>query len=161
MSSRKISLIWAQTPDGVIGADNAIPWRLPEDMANFKATTWGHPVIMGRRTWDSLPAKFRPLEGRRNIVVTRQADWAATGAERAGSVEEALARIDGDVWVMGGGEIYRATLPSATDLLVTEVDTRVDGDAYAPEIGPEWQAVPEAWRESSSGLRFRIVRYTR
>ncbi|MGW0245589.1 dihydrofolate reductase [Nocardia goodfellowii] len=161
MNPRKISLIWAQARDGVIGFENTIPWRLPEDMANFKAMTWGHPVIMGRRTWDSLPAKFRPLPGRRNIVVTRQTDWSADGADRAGSVEEALALADGDVWVMGGGEIYRATMELATDLLVTEVDTRVDGDAYAPAIGPEWQAAPEPWRESSSGLRFRIVRYTR
>ncbi|GAB2645025.1 dihydrofolate reductase [Nocardia goodfellowii] len=161
MNPRKISLIWAQARDGVIGFENTIPWRLPEDMANFKAMTWGHPVIMGRRTWDSLPAKYRPLAGRRNIVVTRQTGWSADGADRAGSVEEALALADGDVWVMGGGEIYRATMELATDLLVTEVDTRVDGDAYAPAIGPEWQAAPEPWRESSSGLRFRIVRYTR
>ncbi|MFC9893539.1 dihydrofolate reductase [Nocardia sp. NPDC127579] len=161
MSSRGISLIWAQTVDGVIGRDNAIPWRIPEDMANFKAVTWGHPVIMGRRTWDSLPVRFRPLEGRRNIVVTRQADWSATGAERAESIEAALAAADGDVWIAGGGEIYRETLPLATDLLVTEVDAQIDGDAYAPPIGPEWHATPEPWRESSSGLRFRIVRYRR
>ncbi|WP_194815967.1 dihydrofolate reductase [Nocardia sp. XZ_19_385] len=161
MSARKIGLIWAQTPDGVIGFENTIPWRLPEDLTNFKAVTSGHPVIMGRRTWDSLPAKFRPLPERRNIVVTRQADWSAEGAERVESVDAALAAADGDVWVMGGGEIYRATMEFATELLVTEVDVRVDGDAYAPEIGPEWQAAPEPWRESSNGLRFRIVRYTR
>ncbi|MEV6277786.1 dihydrofolate reductase [Nocardia sp. NPDC051832] len=162
MTARKIGLIWAQTPDGVIGFENTIPWRVPEDMANFKAVTWGHPVIMGRRTWDSLPPKFRPLAGRRNIVVTRQSDWSAEGAERADSIDAALALADGaDVWVMGGGEIYRATMAFATDLLVTEVDTRVEGDAYAPAIGPEWQAAPEPWRESARGPRFRIVRYTR
>ncbi|MEU8896259.1 dihydrofolate reductase [Nocardia sp. NPDC048505] len=161
MSSRKIGLIWAQTPEGVIGSENTIPWRVPEDMANFKSVTWGHPVIMGRRTWDSLPGKFRPLEGRRNIVVTRQADWSAEGAERAGSVAAALAAADGDVWVMGGGEIYRDSMEFATDLLVTEVDTEVRGDAYAPEIGPGWRAEPQPWRESASGLRFRTLHYTR
>ncbi|MFD6393135.1 dihydrofolate reductase [Nocardia sp. NPDC060259] len=160
--SRGINLIWAQTADGVIGVDNTIPWRLPEDMANFRDTTMGHPVIMGRRTWDSLPASFRPLAGRRNIVVTRQTDWAAEGAERAGSLPDALAIAgDVDVWVAGGGEIYRAALPLATSLLVTEVDTTVDGDAFAPAIGPEWHAPETPWRESKTGLRYRIRHYTR
>ncbi|MEV0297192.1 dihydrofolate reductase [Nocardia sp. NPDC050710] len=160
---KTIGLIWAQTPDGVIGLENTIPWRVPEDMANFKAATWGHPVIMGRRTWDSLPPKFRPLDGRRNIVVTRQPDWSAEGAERAGSLTEALELTGQDpVWIAGGGEIYRAAMELATDLLVTEVDTEVDGDAYAPAIGPEWRAEdPEPWRTSRTGLRFRIRRYTR
>ncbi|WP_433659476.1 dihydrofolate reductase [Nocardia sp. CA-128927] len=160
---RTIGLIWAQTADGVIGFENTIPWRVPEDMANFKAVTMGHPVVMGRRTWDSLPPRFRPLSGRRNIVVTRQADWAAEGAERAGSVDEALALSGPDtVWIAGGGEIYRAAMDFATDLLVTEVDTAVAGDAYAPAVGREWAADDtEPWHESSSGLRYRIRRYTR
>ncbi|MFE7802580.1 dihydrofolate reductase [Nocardia sp. NPDC057440] len=160
---RTIGLIWAQTPDGVIGFENTIPWRVPEDMANFKAVTMGHPVVMGRRTWDSLPPRFRPLDGRRNIVVTRQSDWCAEGAERAGSLHEAMAMsAPGTVWIAGGGEIYRAAMDFATDLLVTEVDTTVDGDAYAPPIGPEWQdAEPAQWRESTTGLRFRIRHYIR
>lgn len=158
-----IGLIWAQTPDGVIGADNTIPWRLPEDMAHFKATTLGHPVIMGRKTWDSLPARFRPLAGRRNIVVTRDAGWTAEGAERAGSVEEALElTADAAAWVMGGGEIYRATLPHARTLSVTEVDTAIDGDTYAPSIDADWQVAEDTdWRDSTTGLRYRIRRYTR
>ncbi|MFF3222302.1 dihydrofolate reductase [Nocardia suismassiliense] len=161
--TRTIGLIWAQTPDGVIGFQNTIPWRVPEDMANFKAVTMGHPVVMGRRTWDSLPPKFRPLSGRRNIVVTRQADWAAEGAERAGSVAEALTLSGPDtVWIAGGGEIYRVAMDFATDLLVTEVDTTVEGDAYAPAIGPEWTTDDaEPWHDSTSGLRYRIRRYTR
>jgi dihydrofolate reductase len=163
VNDRTIGLIWAQTPDGVIGFENTIPWRVPEDMANFKAVTMGHPVVMGRRTWDSLPPRFRPLTGRRNIVVTRQADWAADGAERAGSLSEAMTMIGPDtVWIAGGGEIYRAAMDFATDLLVTEVDTTVDGDAYAPTIGPEWQdADTTPWQESTTGLRYRIRRYTR
>ncbi|MFD0366097.1 dihydrofolate reductase [Nocardia sp. GCM10030253] len=160
---RTIGLIWAQTPDRVIGFENTIPWRVPEDLANFKAVTMGHPVVMGRRTWDSLPPKFRPLKGRRNIVVTRQPDWSAEGAERAGSLPEAMAMSAPDtVWIAGGGEIYRAAMDFATDLLVTEVDTTVDGDAYAPAIGPEWHDTePAPWRESTTGLRFRIRHYTR
>ncbi|WP_227996979.1 dihydrofolate reductase [Nocardia australiensis] len=163
MSGRTIGLIWAQTPDGVIGFENAIPWRVPEDMANFKAVTMGHPVIMGRRTWDSLPPRFRPLVGRRNIVVSRQPDWADAGAERAGSLPEALDITGADeVWIAGGGEIYRAAMDFATDLLVTEVESNVFGDAYAPQIGPEWQTDGNTpWHESTTGLRYRIRRYTR
>lgn len=160
--SRTVGLIWAQTPDGIIGRDNTIPWRVPEDMTHFKDVTWGYPVIMGRRTWDSLPPRFRPLEGRRNIVVTRQADWSAEGAERAGSLEEAL-RLGGDgtVWVAGGGEIYRAAMAFATELMVTEVDADIDGDCHAPAIGPEWHADGDSWRESAKGIRYRFLRYTR
>ncbi|MBD0842037.1 dihydrofolate reductase [Streptomyces sp. TRM68416] len=162
-----VGLIWAQSLDGVIGADNAIPWRLPEDMAHFKATTWGHPVVMGRRTWDSLPARFRPLSGRRNIVLTRDPQWAAEGAERAGSVTEALdlaARPSAPtaVWVIGGGEIYRAAMAHATLLSVTEVDSKVEGDTYAPTPGPEWQLTEDHdWQTSTSGLRYRIRGYRR
>ncbi|MFB7876335.1 dihydrofolate reductase [Nocardia sp. NPDC056064] len=160
--SRFIGLIWAQANNGVIGVDNTIPWRVPEDMAAFKNTTLGHPVIMGRRTWDSLPPAFRPLTGRRNIVVTRQDDWSAEGAEGASSVEDALAlTADTDTWVAGGGEIYRAALPFATRLQVTEIDTTVPGDAFAPAIAPEWHADDTPWQVSKTGLRYRIRHYTR
>ena len=157
-----VGLIWAQTTRGVIGRDNAIPWHVPEDMAHFQRVTRGHPVVMGRRTWDSLPARFRPLPGRRNIVITRQPDWAAPGAERAGSLEQALRTAGPDsVWVMGGGEIYRAAMKYATELMVTEVDADIDGDAYAPVIGSEWIAENASWQESATGLRYRLMRYTR
>ncbi|WP_199546773.1 dihydrofolate reductase [Streptomyces sp. N35] len=165
-----VGLIWAQTPAGVIGADNAIPWRVPEDMAHFKATTHGHPVVMGRKTWDSLPPRFRPLSGRRNIVVTRDPQWAADGAERAGSIAAALDLAAGSpepaapgvTWVIGGGEIYRAALEYATTLSVTEIDSAVDGDAYAPSLDPTWQVAEDAgWQTSTSGVRYRIRRYTR
>ncbi|MEV0709763.1 dihydrofolate reductase [Nocardia aurea] len=160
---KSVGLIWAQSPTGVIGYRNTIPWRVPEDMANFKSVTMGHPVVMGRRTWDSLPPRFRPLDGRRNIVVSRDAEWSADGAERAASVPEALELTGQDhVWIAGGGEIYRAAMDLATELLVTEVDTDVDGDAYAPVIGPEWRTEQDApWHTSRTGTRFRIRRYTR
>ncbi|MFF7250310.1 dihydrofolate reductase [Embleya sp. NPDC008237] len=165
-----VGLIWAQTLDGVIGADNAIPWRLPEDLAHFKATTLGHPVVMGRKTWDSLPSRFRPLPGRRNIVVTRNPRWVAEGAERAGSVTDALALaaepsepgVPGAAWVIGGGEIYGATLEYATMLSVTEVESTVDGDTYAPTPDSTWKvAEDKGWQFSTSGLRYRIRRYAR
>ncbi|MEU6238311.1 dihydrofolate reductase [Kitasatospora sp. NPDC047058] len=162
-----IGLIWAQTLDGVIGADGTMPWRLPEDMEHFKAITLGHPVVMGRRTWESLPPRFRPLPGRRNIVVTRNPEWAADGAERAGSVEEALDRAAGtqpgaEVWVIGGGQVYRAAMEHAAKLSVTEIDLSVAGDTYAPAVDPEWRTSgDEGWRLSTSGLRYRIRTYTR
>jgi dihydrofolate reductase len=166
----KVGLIWAQTLDGVIGAGNTIPWRLPEDMAHFKATTLSHPVVMGRRTWDSLPPRFRPLPSRRNIVVTRDPQWSSKGAERAGSIAKALelaaepldSATPASVWVIGGGEIYRAALSHASVLSVTEVDSPVDGDTYAPTPDPGWQVAEDTgWQASTSGLRYRIRMYTR
>jgi dihydrofolate reductase len=168
----KVGLIWAQTPDGVIGAGNAIPWRLPEDMAHFKATTLGHPVLMGRKTWDSLPPRFRPLVGRRNIVVTRDPQWAVEGAERAGSIAQALGLAAAPspeqpapsctAWVIGGGEIYRAALQHATMLSVTEVDATVDGDVYAPAVDASWPISGDTgWQTSTSGPQYRIRRYAR
>jgi dihydrofolate reductase len=166
-----VGLIWAQTPDGVIGAGNAIPWRVPEDVAHFKATTHGQPVVMGRKTWESLPPRFRPLPGRRNIVVTRDPRWAAEGAERAGSVTEALefaaapspAAASGMVWVIGGAEVYRAAMEHAATLWVTEVDATVDGDVYAPDVdAASWTVSGDTgWQSSTSGMRYRIRRYDR
>lgn len=163
VSTRTIGLIWAQSPEGVVGFENTIPWRVPEDMANFRTVTWGHPVIMGRKTWDSLPPKFRPLAGRRNIVLTRQPNWSAPGAERASSLTEALAMTEPEsVWVAGGAEIYATAMDFATELLVTVVQVSVQGDAHAPVIGPEWRLLEsEPERVSATGLRFRIDRYVR
>ncbi|MGC0362674.1 dihydrofolate reductase [Rhodococcus sp. 27YEA15] len=163
MRDRSITLVWAQAHGGVIGADNTIPWRVPEDMAYFKRVTMGYPVIMGRRTWDSIPPKFRPFSGRRNIVITRDPAWTADGAEVVHTVDAALALPDGDTVVVGGAQIYSATMDVATRLLVTEIDLDVDGDAVAPTIGPGWNlAVDEPWQTSeNNGLRFRWLEYTR
>ena len=153
-----IGLIWAQARGGVIGADGGIPWHIPEDMKFFRETTSGSAVLMGRRTWDSLPPRFRPLPGRTNIVVTRDRDWSADGA----LVQHDLALPDRDVWIIGGGEIYAAAMSSADVLAVTEVDADVEGDTTAPSI-PETFALAEdsGWRESSSGLRYRHLAYRR
>ncbi|OYD68483.1 dihydrofolate reductase [Rhodococcus sp. OK302] len=163
MSDRAVTLVWAQANNRVIGQGNTIPWRLSEDMTYFKNVTMGHPVIMGRLTWDSIPPKFRPFSGRRNIVVTRDATWAADGAEAAHSLDDALALSDADVCVIGGGQIYSAAMPFATKLLVTEIDLDIAGDAYAPVVGPEWTLrSDEPWQTSEkSGLRFRWLEYSR
>ena len=112
----KVSLVAALARDGVIGRDGTIPWRIPEDMAYFRTLTTGHPVVMGRRTWDSLPDRFRPLPGRRNVVITRNDQWRADGAERAASFDEALRLLEGteQVFVIGGAEIYASALRART-----------------------------------------------
>ncbi|KQY09752.1 dihydrofolate reductase [Mycobacterium sp. Root135] len=157
-----IGLIWAQSTSGVIGRANGIPWRLPEDQARFKELTLGHAVVMGRLTWESLPAKVRPLPGRRNVVVTRQADFVAEGATVVGSLEDGL--IGDDTWVIGGAQIYALALPLATRCEVTEVDvalTREDDDAVAPELDEAWVGTAGDWLTSASGLRYRFSSYVR
>jgi dihydrofolate reductase len=130
----RISIVAAVARGGVIGRDNAIPWRIPEDARRFREITMGHPVVMGRRTWDSLPDRFRPLPGRRNIVVTRRGDWHADGAERAASLDDAVRLLDGaaQVYAIGGAEIYAAALPLADELLLTEIDAEIEGDIVFP-----------------------------
>jgi dihydrofolate reductase len=159
-----LHLIYARAANGVIGRDNQLPWHLPEDMAHFKQLTQGCPVVMGRKTWDSLPPRFRPLPGRSNIVVTRQTDWQAGGAHRAGSLAEALAQCDAaqTVWVIGGAQIYAEALPLADRVEVTEIDQPFDGDAYAPTLGPEWTVSARSSRQvGSNGLPFSFVTYVR
>lgn len=154
-----IGLIWAQAANGVIGAGNAIPWHVPEDLAHFRSVTSGSTVVMGRRTWDSLPPRFRPLPGRRNVVLTRDPSWAADGAVVAHSLAEAL---DGDTWVIGGADVYRAALPRADVLEVTQLRAEFAGDVYAPPLGDEWTAVVDSgWRQSTSGLHYRWRRLIR
>ena len=157
-----LHLIFARAANGVIGKNNALPWHLPEDMAHFKRTTLGCPVIMGRKTWDSLPERFRPLPGRLNVVVTRQADWSAPGALRAASLEDAVALCPAhaDVWVIGGAQLYAQALPLARSAVVTEIDAEYDGDAYAPQFGPQWKESARASHVSSGGLPFSFVTYT-
>jgi dihydrofolate reductase len=158
-----LGLIWAQSTSGVIGRANGIPWRLPEDQARFKELTLGHTVVMGRLTWDSLPAKVRPLPGRRNVVVTRQADFMADGATVVRSLDDALTHDD-DTWVIGGGQIYALAVPLATRCEVTEVDvalSREDDDAVAPVLDEAWIGTEGDWLTSASGLRYRFLSYLR
>jgi dihydrofolate reductase len=156
-----VGLIWAQSTSGVIGRDGAIPWHLPEDLARFKTLTMGHTVVMGRRTWDSLPARFRPLPGRRNVVLTRNSGFDAPGAEVFGSIDDA---IDDQTWVIGGSEIYHLALPVATRCEVTEVeiDLRLeDDDALAPVLEESWIGSSGDWQDSTSGLRYRFHSFLR
>jgi dihydrofolate reductase len=157
----KLHLIFARAANGVIGANNTLPWHLPEDMAHFKRTTLGCPVIMGRKTWDSLPPRFRPLPGRVNVVVTRQPDWQESGAQPASSLQDALQFCEQfeNVWVIGGAQIYAQALPLADTAVVTELDAAFDGDAYAPAFGPGWFEVARERHVSSTGLSFSFVTY--
>ncbi|HET9460493.1 MAG TPA: dihydrofolate reductase [Gaiellaceae bacterium] len=158
----RISLVAAIARGGVIGREGTLPWRIPEDMVRFRALTMGHPVVMGRRTWDSLPVRFRPLPGRRNVVVTRNVMWAGDGAERAGSLEDALELL-GDVrrvFVIGGAELFAQALPLAQELLLTEIDAEFEGDTFFPE----WERgdFKETSREehvSEDGTPFAFVTY--
>jgi dihydrofolate reductase len=157
-----VALIWAQSTSGVIGRDGGIPWQLPEDMARFKEFTMGHSVVMGRRTWESLPARFRPLPGRRNVVLTRNPDYRAEGAEVLSSIEEAL--TDSDTWVIGGAEIYHLAMPHASRCEVTEVSIDLepeDEDALAPMLDESWIGTAGDWQDSASGLRYRFSSYLR
>ena len=157
-----VGLIWAQSTSGVIGRDGGIPWRLPEDQARFKEITAGHTVVMGRLTWESLPKRVRPLPGRRNVVVTRQAGYMADGADVVTTLEDAL--TDDETWVIGGQQIYALALPLAIRCEVTEVEIdirREDGDAVAPVLDGTWLGTSGDWLTSQSGLRYRVHRYLR
>jgi len=157
----RINMIFARAANGVIGRDNTIPWRLPGDMARLKRLTHGWPVIMGRKTWDSLPAKFRPLPGRINIVITRQADWKEAGAETAASLADALAlcATAEEAWILGGAQIYAQAMPLADRIEVTEIAETIEGDAYAPTLGPEWRETAREDHVSANGMKFSFITY--
>lgn len=157
-----VNLIWAEAADRIIGMDRALPWHLPEDMRRFRELTMGATVVMGRVTWESLPEKFRPLPGRRNIVITRQASYDASGAEVVSSVEQALElAADGDVWVIGGASIYEQALPFAERVVRTRVHVQVEGDTRAPVLDAAWTMVardPETGlHKSETGLDYCVA----
>jgi dihydrofolate reductase len=165
-----IHLIYARAANGVIGLDGTMPWHLPEDLAHFKRTTLGCPVVMGRKTWDSLPPKFRPLPGRKNIVITRQTDWLAQQAA-VEKPDTSLIAVDSlnaawaacadasKVWVMGGAQIYAQALPLAQEVVVTEIDADFKGDAFAPELDTSWVETQRERHTAASGLRYSFVWY--
>ncbi|MEY4978220.1 MAG: hypothetical protein RLZZ352_490 [Pseudomonadota bacterium] len=159
----RLNLIYARAANGVIGCNNTIPWHLPEDLAHFKRLTLGCPVIMGRKTWDSLPARFRPLPGRRNIVLTRNLDWQGPGAECATDLPAAIALCPegSEVWVIGGAQIYAQALPLAQRVVATEIAQAFDGDAFAPALDGSWQECSRDAQIASSGLAFAFVCYTK
>jgi len=157
-----VGLIWAQSSSGVIGRGGGIPWQLPEDLVRFKELTMGHTVVMGRLTWESLPANVRPLPGRRNVVVTRQPDFVAAGATVVASLDEAL--TDPDTWVVGGEQVYTLAMPWASRCEITEIDIdlpRDDGDIVAPVLDETWVGTAGEWQTSRAGLRYRWHSYSR
>lgn len=162
----RLGLVWAQSTSGVIGRNGGIPWQVPEDLVRFKQVTTGHPVVMGRRTWDSLPRAVRPLPGRRNVVITRQPDFVADGAEVVDSLEAGLdfSETEPEAWVIGGAQIYALALPHASRCEVTEIDVDLpldDEDALAPMLDETWLGETGDWLVSRSGLRYRFHAYHR
>lgn len=161
MGRGMITLVLAMAENGVIGKDGAIPWRIADDMKRFKQLTVGKTVVMGRKTWDSLPRK--PLVDRRNIVVTRQPDWAADGAVRAASLEDALALAEpgAEVMVIGGGEIYREALPRADRIELTQVRRAFDGDARFAFDRGAWREIAHEDHATPDGLAYSYVTLVR
>jgi dihydrofolate reductase len=165
----RIGMIWAEAADGVIGANGSMPWSLPEDLAHCKATTNGHPVIMGRKTWESFPEKFRPLPGRTNIVITRDAArheaLRSAGAVPVATAEEALkaaraAEGAQEIWVIGGGEIYSMFAGRAHLAVKTVINASPKGDTTAPALENGWSkslSEPDAgWLTAANGTQYRV-----
>ena len=152
-----LTIIVATDQQGGIGIDNTLPWKLPEDLAHFKRLTTGHPILMGRKTFDSIG---RPLPNRRNIVITRNADWRHEGVEAVSSVEAAIALLDGaEGYVIGGAEIYKQSLSLAQRLIITEIGQTFDCDAFFPAVDQAvWQETArEAHVSEKSGLAYAFV----
>lgn len=161
---RPLMAIVAMAKDGAIGRNGSLPWRLPEDLAHFKATTMGRTIIMGRKTWESLPK--RPLPGRRNIVISRNADYKAEGAEIYPSIEDAVSScgLTESPVIIGGAQLYHSALPYCTEVIITEIDTAVpDADTHFPNLDEnEWQIVSALEPEiSKTGLSYRFITYRR
>lgn len=171
---RMVGAIWAQTTDGVIGDAGTMPWQVPEDLAHFKRITEGHPVIMGRRTWESFPEKFRPLPGRTNIVLTSDAAahdrLRAAGAQPASSLEQALelaerAAGSEEIWIIGGGKVYAESLHLIDTAIITVLDLNLDGDTRAPELGAQFTCSlsdpAEGWHTSKTNTGYRFESWQR
>jgi dihydrofolate reductase len=157
-----IAIVVAHSANRVIGRDGELPWRLPSDLRRFRELTNGHTVLMGRRTYESLPESFRPLPGRRNLVLSSDPSYNAEGAEVFGSLADALAACAGDCFVIGGEVTYRDALPLCERLYATEIDAELDGDAFFPELDPdEWRLVDDAGPQLENELGFAFRTYER
>nr|AIA14960.1 Dihydrofolate reductase [uncultured bacterium] len=155
----EIVLVVAVADNGVIGKEGKIPWHISEDLKRFKALTLGHTVVMGRKTWDSLPRK--PLPGRVNVVVTRQKDWQADGAVTASSLGQATCGTSGTVMVIGGAEIYERALPLASRIELTEVHRAFEGDARFDLDRSGWTETARERHVTPDGLRYSYVTLVR
>lgn len=165
-----IGMVWAQTAAGVIGKNGTMPWYVPEDLKHFSQLTSGHPVIMGRKTWESFPEKYRPLPGRTNIVVTRNSGWAsaheAEGVVVVSSLDAALLESQfapgcEQVWIIGGAEIFEQSMGIANVAVITVIDGDFDGDTFAPQLGADWSlesaAPSEGWLTAANGTNYRFT----
>ena len=155
-----LHMIYARARNGVIGKQGQLPWHLPEDLAHFKRTTLGQPVVMGRVTWESLPEKFRPLPGRSNVVVSRQTSFSAAGAQLASSLEAAMALFPPAeiIWLIGGAQLYAQGLSIASQIVLTEIDADYEGDAFAPLISSnDWTETHRTSHVSAQGLAYHLV----
>lgn len=160
-ASPRLTLVVAYSQNRTIGRDNALPWKLPGDLAHFKRTTLGCPIVMGRKTWESLG---RPLPGRRNIVISRNTAYQAQGAHVVPDLAAALAACDGEVevFVIGGAQIYVAALPAAHRIVATEVKARVEGDAFFPYLPSfEWREASRQPQPAENGYAYDFVEYER
>ena len=158
----RVSLIVAVGSDGVIGKDGGLPWRLPSDLRRFRELTSGGTVVMGRRTFESLPDAFRPLPDRRNLVLCRDPAYRAEGAEVFGSLQDALDACGGDCFVIGGEVTYRGALPLCERLYATEIDAELEGDAFFPELEPgQWRLVSDEGPRVENELGFTFRTYER
>ena len=160
----RLVLIAAVARDGGIGRGNQLLVPLKEDLQHFKRTTMGAPVVMGRRTWESLPPRSRPLPGRRNLVLSRDPAWQAAGAERAASLDEAIERLRGEprAFVIGGAQVYAQAMPLADELVLTELDAAFEADAFFPQVDrAQFAETARESRTDESGLRYAFVTYQR
>lgn len=156
-----LTIVVATDAQRGIGINNSLPWRLPEDMAHFKRTTTGHPVVMGRKTFESIG---RPLPNRRNIVITRNAEWRHEGVEAVTSLDAAIALVgDAEACIIGGAQIYREALPRTDRLVVTEIARTFECDAFFPTIDPkQWKEVArETYHSDPNGFDYAFVTYQR
>ena len=156
-----VTIVVAVARNGVIGADGGLPWHLPDELRLFKETTLGHVLVMGRRTYESLPERFRPLPNRRNLVLSTDPAYAAPGAEVFPSLASALAACSGDCFVIGGGATYAEALSVADRVYATEIDAEIDGDTFFPELSSAWRRVEASGPEVENGHAFRFCTYER
>jgi dihydrofolate reductase len=164
MNRPTLALIAAVPRNRAIGKNNELLWREPEDQKHFRRVTMGHPVIMGRKTWESLPARFRPLPGRRNVVLTRDAAWGSQGADAVTSIDAALALLAGadKAFVIGGAAVYAIALPQADELVLTEIDADLPGDVFFPDWDrTQFEIRTREARTSGAGTAFSFVTYVR
>jgi len=156
-----VAIVVAHSSNRVIGRAGGLPWRLPGDMRHFRELTTGHTVLMGRRTFESLPDAFRPLPGRRNLVLSSDDAYAAPGAEVFHDLASALEASAGECFVIGGAVTYEEALPLATRLYTTEIDAEIAGDVLFPEVGDGWRCVEQSERLSENDLDYTFKTYER